>query len=104
MKHIEAEMNTEFERVVNQLGLEKEKKLRLEKHSLYGHCFRIIGRADASKIRNKSEYVELTTQKSGTVFTTRRLKDASNRYADLSKDYDDKQGGLVKEVISIVGK
>ncbi|KAI8051755.1 muts domain V-domain-containing protein [Thamnidium elegans] len=103
MKGVERQMALEFERVAGQLGLEKEKKLRLEKHSLYGHCFRIIGRTEASKIRNKSEYIELNTQKSGTIFTTRRLKDCSTRYEELSRSYEDKQRGLVKEVISIVG-
>ncbi|GAA5811327.1 hypothetical protein MFLAVUS_004760 [Mucor flavus] len=103
MKGVERQMNLEHERVADQLGLEKEKKLRLENHSAYGHCFRIIGRTEASKIRNKSEYIELNTQKAGTIFTTRRLKDAGERYQELSKSYEDRQRGLVKEVISIVG-
>lgn len=103
MKTVENQMDSEYNRVCSTLNLEKDKKLRLEKHSLYGYCFRVIGRTEASKIRNKSEYFELSTQKSGTFFTTSRLKDFSSNYSDLSRTYNEKQKGLEKEVLDIVG-
>lgn len=97
-------MAVEHTKVCDKLNLEMDKKLRLEKHSLYGHCFRVSGRAEASKIRNKSEYVELSTQKSGTFFTNSKLRDLSDSYREYSKNYEVKQKGLVKEIIEIVGK
>lgn len=100
---LKKKMNKELERVSGELSLEIEKKLRLEKHSLYGYCFKVIGRTEASKVRNKSGYFELTTQKAGTYFTSSRLKEASSTFTDISKSYDEAQRGLVKEVIDIVG-
>jgi DNA mismatch repair protein MSH2 len=97
-------MSNEHRRVCDALNLDGEKKLKLEKHSLYGNCLRVIGRTESSKLRNKSEYIELSTQKSGTFFTTRTLKGLSDEYKDISSEYEDMQRGLVKEVIDIVGK
>jgi DNA mismatch repair protein MSH2 len=96
------QMEDEHGRVGAKLNLDLEKKLKLEKHSLYGNCFRVIGRAESSKLRNKSEYIELSTQKSGTFFTTSKLRALSESHKDLSNEYEDKQRGMVKEIISIV--
>lgn len=104
LKSLEKQMDAEHEKAASKLNLDMEKKLKLERHSLYGYCFRVIGRTESSKIRNKSEYYELSTQKAGTYFTTSKLKDLSSAYSDTSSEYDDKQKGLVKEVIDIVGK
>ncbi|KAI7906331.1 muts domain V-domain-containing protein [Cokeromyces recurvatus] len=102
MQSISNQMNNEYVRVCDKLNLEMDKKLRLEKHSLYGHCFRIIGRSESSRLRNKAEYIELATQKAGTFFTTAKLKGLSDRHKDLSFQYDDKQRQFVKEIIDIV--
>jgi DNA mismatch repair protein MSH2 len=104
MNQLESQMTEEYRRVGQRLGLELEKKLKFEKHSLYGHCLRAVGRSESNAIRNKSEYIEYSTQKAGTLFASRTLKDLSARHVDLSKDYDSKQRGLVREVIEIVGK
>jgi DNA mismatch repair protein MSH2 len=89
--------------VADRLNLDAEKKLKLEKHNLYGYCFR-ISRADAGVIRNKSEFIEYATQKAGTYFATTALKELNNTWTDLSNQYEKKQNSLVKEVIGIVGK
>jgi DNA mismatch repair protein MSH2 len=104
LKSLEKQMNEEHERVCDKLNLEIDKKLKLERHSMYGYCFRVIGRTESSKIRNKNEYFEFSTQKSGTYFSTSTLKALSSSYSELSISYDEKQRGLVKEVIDIVGK
>ncbi|KAL7313114.1 MSH2 protein [Mucor circinelloides] len=97
-----AHMESEYRRVGDKLNLDMEKKLKLEKHSLYGNCFRVIGRTESSKLRNKSEFIELSTQKAGTYFTTSKLRSLSEQHRDLSAQYEDKQRGMVKEIISIV--
>jgi len=58
---------------------------------------------DSAKIRNKKEYIELSTQKGGIFFTTPALKSLSDSYTELSNGYEKKQSELVKEVIAIVG-
>ncbi|OZJ02634.1 hypothetical protein BZG36_04160 [Bifiguratus adelaidae] len=95
-------MSQEHVRVGQKLDLDIEKKLKMEKHQVYGYCFR-IGRGEASLLRNKSEFIEYATQKAGTYFTTSKMKDLSSSWHDLSAQYDRKQNDLVKEVIAIVG-
>ncbi|KAI8991054.1 muts domain V-domain-containing protein, partial [Mycotypha africana] len=103
LRSINGQMENEFVNTAEKLRLEIEKKLRLENHSLYGYCLRMIGRNEASgKIRNKNDYIELSTQKSGTFFTTRALKQLSDSHRKLTEEYEQTQRGLVKEVIDIV--
>ncbi|RCH82968.1 MutS-like protein, partial [Rhizopus stolonifer] len=102
LQAIDREMNHEHQKVCDKLNLEIDKKLKLEKHSLYGYCFRVVGRTEASKLRNKSEYIELSTQKSGTYFRNNKLKELNESYSTFSKEYEEKQRDLVKEVIDIV--
>ncbi|KAG1051074.1 hypothetical protein G6F43_006697 [Rhizopus delemar] len=99
---LDREMVEEYRRVGENLCLELDKKLKFERHSLYGHCFRVVGRSEYTRIRNKSEYIQYTTQKSGTLFATRTLKELSSKHADISKKYDVKQRGLAREVVEIV--
>lgn len=89
--------------VGHELGLDIEKKLKLEKHSTYGYCLR-VSRTDASKLRNKSRYMELSTQKSGTFFTTNALQNLNTQWSDASSEYDRCQARLVKDVIEKVGE
>jgi DNA mismatch repair protein MSH2 len=52
--------------------------------------------------KNKKEgYYELSTQKSGTIFTTSILRSLSDDYSRLQEEYKDKQRFLVKEVVEI---
>ncbi|KAF7722861.1 MutS-like protein [Apophysomyces ossiformis] len=94
-------MDKEHNKAGEKLGLDTEKKLKLEKHSNFGYCFR-VGRADASVIRNKPEYIEYSTQKVGTYFSTSKLRDLSGTWSELCTAYEKRQADLVKEVIGIV--
>ncbi|KAJ1824509.1 MSH2 protein [Coemansia sp. RSA 2671] len=87
--------------VAEALDLEANKKLKLERHSTYGHCLR-VSRIDAARLRGKStKYVELSTQKTGVYFTTPTLRDSSRAYRDLSDSYTKAQTALVREVIKV---
>ncbi|RUP43387.1 muts domain V-domain-containing protein [Jimgerdemannia flammicorona] len=115
IKDVRNQMDREHARVGDKLNLETEKKLKMEKHTVYGYCFRVmrqrayeVTRArrrmqDAAAIRNKSEYHEYTTQKAGTYFATSKMRDLNQTWNELSAQYDRKQNDLVKEVITIVG-
>ncbi|OMJ22701.1 DNA mismatch repair protein msh2 [Smittium culicis] len=104
-------MNESMERMINEQNLvarnikmEAEKKLKLEKSTIYGYCFR-LSRTDATVIRNKQNlYPELSTQKNGVYFTTPKLRSESTAYQDYSKKYDKTQASLVKEILKIAGK
>jgi DNA mismatch repair ATPase MutS len=58
---------------------------------------------EAGATRNKKGYIDLTTQKSGSIFTTRILRDLSDQYLDLQKKYETLQNSLVKKVVEIAG-
>ncbi|KAJ1952692.1 MSH2 protein, partial [Linderina pennispora] len=87
-------------RVASALGLDMNKKLKLEKHSTFGHCLK-VSRTDGAKLRKGTKYIELSTLKTGVYFTTPTLRDASRMYRDLSSDYDKAQSALVREVIKV---
>ncbi|KAI8374267.1 muts domain V-domain-containing protein [Radiomyces spectabilis] len=87
--------------VAEMLGLDPEKKLKLEKHSLYGYCLR-IGRADASVIRQDPQFIEYSTQKAGTYFSTGKMKHLNTQLTQFGTSYERRQNDLVKEVINIV--
>ncbi|EIW69972.1 hypothetical protein TREMEDRAFT_30126 [Tremella mesenterica DSM 1558] len=97
---VRSALDEEHAKVGEELGLDIGKKLHLERHQVYNYSFRIT-KAEAGLIRNKKQYRDLATQKSGTIFTTATLKGLSEDYDRLMDKYNDKQRTLVKEVVSI---
>ncbi len=109
-------MEPEFRRVCLALKLEAGKKCKLERNSIYGHFFR-ISRLDAAKLsalrsgkavdgddeevgnEGGAGCTELSTLKSGVLFTTPKLSDLARRYDALSEDYRDKQAVLVVSLL-----
>lgn len=83
------------------LNIDREKKLKLEKHQIHGWCFRVT-RNDSFVLRNTGDaYIELQTVKAGVFFTTQELKHLSNKYQEYSDTYNLKQRDLIKEILSI---
>lgn len=87
--------------VSEDLSMDIEKKLKLEKHPQHGWCFRVT-RNDSSVLRNTgNRYIELQTVKAGVFFTTKQLRSLSSTFQDLSSEYNSKQKDLIKEILSI---
>jgi len=97
---VRLEMQEEHERVGEDLNQDTEKKLRLERHQVYGWCLRLTTK-EAGSIRNKKGYTDLGTQKAGLYFSTPTLSKLANSFEDLQKRYNSMQSGLVKEVVDI---
>ncbi|KAJ8331868.1 MSH2 protein [Batrachochytrium dendrobatidis] len=95
-------IQSEAEQVAIDLGIEFEKRLKFEKNSQYGYHLR-LSRIDANRIRGNRDYIELSTQKAGVLFTTVNLRTLSNNFAELTKAYELLQQNLSKDVISITG-
>ncbi|KAJ1733405.1 MSH2 protein, partial [Coemansia biformis] len=96
-----ARISDEQMRVSHDLDLEANKKLKLENHSTFGHCLR-VSRTDGARLRGQgTRYFELSTLKTGVLFTTPTLRDASRSYRSLSEAYGKAQQALVKEVIKV---
>ncbi|KAF8327747.1 putative DNA mismatch repair protein MSH2 [Cantharellus anzutake] len=93
-------LDKEHRRVGKDLDLDLDKKLHLENNPTWGYCFR-LSKGDAKAIHNNRNYIELTTQKSGTFFTTKTMKEVASSFRDYSEEYQKEQSSLVKEVVSI---
>lgn len=94
-------MSDEHLRAGDDLGMDPEKKLKLENHNIHGWSFRLT-RTEAKCLRTSTGYTELSTQKNGVYFTSRGLTSLSSEFKDLQKEYNSTQSELVKEVITIV--
>ncbi|KAK6455339.1 muts domain V-domain-containing protein [Scheffersomyces xylosifermentans] len=96
-----AEIKKLHEDVGDDLNMELDKKLKLEKHVQHGWCFRVT-RIDSTVLRNTgNKYTQLQTVKAGVFFTTKKLASLSQQYADASQEYNSKQRELIKEILSI---
>lgn len=100
LEDLREDINQEHLNTGEDLGMDPEKKLKLENHHIYGWCMRVT-RIDGGCLRNKSGYTELSTQKAGIYFTTRKLKVIGQEFADLTAEYNKTQSNLVKEVVGI---
>ncbi|KAF9583835.1 MutS-like protein, partial [Lunasporangiospora selenospora] len=100
MMTVKQTMEREHRRVADELNMDVEKKLKMEEHQVYGWSFR-LSRNDSSCLRNKSSYIELTTQKNGVLFTTTKMRAASQAFSETSQEYEKTQSSLAKEVIAI---
>lgn len=82
------------------LGLEADKKLKLEQHQNHGWCMRVT-RNDLGVLRNNLAYQQFQTVKAGTFFSTKRLRELASRYLLLSDEYNAKQRDLIREILAI---
>ncbi|QBM87010.1 DNA mismatch repair protein MSH2 [Metschnikowia aff. pulcherrima] len=89
------------EEVADDLNIDMEKRLKLERHQQHGWCFRVT-RIDSNVLRSTGDrYIELQTVKAGVFFTTKKLRTLSQNYTDYSSEYNTKQKELIKEILSI---
>ncbi|KAK8850438.1 hypothetical protein IAR55_004356 [Kwoniella newhampshirensis] len=97
---IRDQLDAEHMAVADDLKLDPEKKLHLENHQVYRYSFRIT-KAEAGLIRKNKEYIDLATQKSGTIFTTRKLRALSEEYFKVQEEYEKLQRVMVRQVVDI---
>ncbi|KAL2268315.1 hypothetical protein VTJ83DRAFT_3161 [Remersonia thermophila] len=97
---LRSDMDKEFASAASDLGQERDKKIFLENHKVHGWCMRLT-RTEAGCIRNKSRYLECSTQKNGVYFTTKTLQAYRREFDQLSQTYNRTQSGLVSEVVGV---
>lgn len=89
------------EEVGDDLGMELDKKLKLEKHQIHGWCLRVT-RNDSAVLRNTgNKYIQLQTVKAGVYFTTKEMMTLTKQYGDSYSEYNSKGSELIKEILSI---
>lgn len=90
-----------YRRVAVDLGLERGKKIKLERNDTYGHFLR-ISRLDGNLIKGDGVvYQELAALKNGIYFVTGPMREASLRYTELTREYASKQVALVQKMVSV---
>jgi DNA mismatch repair protein MSH2 len=97
---VKYDMEKEHQAVGRDLDQDIDKKLFLENHKVHGWCMRLT-RNEAGCIRNKSKYLECSTQKNGVFFTTNALQSMRREFDQLSENYNRTQSSLVNEVVSV---
>lgn len=100
LDRLRADMDREFAEAARDLHQERDKKIFLENHKVYGWCMRLT-RTEAGCIRNNGQYQECSTQKNGVYFTTRTLQALRREFDQLSHNYDRTQSSLVSEVVGV---
>ncbi|KAI9022519.1 muts domain V-domain-containing protein [Hyaloraphidium curvatum] len=101
MDEAQAEMDPELNRVSRDLDTGKSKGgVKLENRQPYGYHFR-LAKSESAAIRNDKRYIELTTQKAGVLFTTKKLQELEKRYREASEEYEAKQTTLAADVIDV---
>ena len=100
LESLRNKMDVEHRRASKDLDQEIDKKLFLENHRVHGWCFRLT-RTEASSIRNKTNYLEISTQKNGVYFTTNTLQSYRREHDQLSSSYNRTQSSLVSEVVAV---
>ena len=100
LDNLQYSMEKEHKRVGEDLNQDTEKKLFLENHRVHEWCFRLT-RTEASAIRGKKGYQEISTQKNGVYFTTTKMTELRQERHQLSETYKRTQSGLVTEVVNV---
>jgi DNA mismatch repair protein MSH2 len=108
---IEQKMHELHEDAAIDLGMEIDKKLKLEQNINHGWCFRLTrndsnvlrGKSSSSKSKKSSDsqYQELQTVKAGVFFTTVELSSLSNEFQKVMEKYSKQQSAIVSEIRSI---
>lgn len=100
LNRLTSDIEAEYRSASKDLGQEMDKKIFLENHKVHGWCMRLT-RAEAGCIRNKKQYQECSTQKSGVYFTTQKMQSLRREHDQLSENYNRTQSSLVNEVVSV---
>nr|XP_056708515.1 DNA mismatch repair protein Msh2 [Euleptes europaea] len=100
MNELEEKMQEALKTAARELCLEPGKSIKLECNAQFGHHFRITYREE-KVLRNNLKYKVLDTQKNGVKFSNGALKERKDEYSKCREEYEEAQGVVVKEIISI---
>lgn len=59
---------------------------------------------DANCLRKFPKFFELSTQKSGVLFTSAKLRSLSEEFSVIDEEFERKQSQLVMEIVSVAGE
>jgi len=99
---LEEDIRNAFAAASDDLGMERDKQLKLEHNNMHGWFMRLT-KKDETSVRKKLSvsYQILEAKKDGTKFTNKRLRALSEQRVALDRNYDAKQRHLVERVVDV---
>ncbi|KAL4566420.1 hypothetical protein LXL04_030535 [Taraxacum kok-saghyz] len=97
---IEQQIHNLHIKTAEDLDLQVDKALKMDKGTQYGHVFRIT-KKEEPKIRKKltTQFIVLETRKDGVKFTNTKLKKLGDQYQKVLEEYKSCQKELVAKVV-----
>ena len=99
---LDEEIQSAFADAARQLGLERDKVLKLDHSSQLGWFLRLTKKEEAS-VRDvlSAKFIQLEARKDGVKFTSKALKRASDARSQLGRQYASQQRTLVARVVDV---
>ena len=99
---LEKEIRDAFADASDDLGMERDKQLKLEHNNMHGWFMRLT-KKDETSVRKKLSvsYQILEAKKDGTKFTNKKIRGLSEQRVSLDRSYDAKQRHLVDRVVDV---
>ena len=100
----EAEITAVWLDACEDLSMEKDKQLKLEKNNQHGYFFRLTKKdetAARSKLAKSAQFQILESKKDGSKFTNKKLRALSSKRTDIDRSYEAKQKHLVQRVLDV---
>ena len=99
---LEEDIRSAFADASKDLGMERDKQLKLEHNNMHGWFMRLT-KKDETSVRKKLSvsYQILEAKKDGTKFTNKKLRALSEQRVALDRSYEAKQRHLVESVVDV---
>jgi DNA mismatch repair protein MSH2 len=103
-KSTEEEINVVWQEAADDLSMERDKQLKLEKNNQHGYFFRLTKKdetAARSKLSKSAQFQILEAKKDGSKFTNKKLRALSQKRLEIDRTYEAKQKHLVQRVLDV---
>ena len=103
-KSTEEEINVVWQEAADDLTMERDKQLKLEKNNQHGYFFRLTKKdetAARSKLSKSAQFQILEAKKDGSKFTNKKLRALSQKRLEIDRTYEAKQKHLVQRVLDV---
>ena len=100
----EEEINVVWQEAAEDLTMERDKQLKLEKNNQHGYFFRLTKKdetAARSKLSKSAQFQILEAKKDGSKFTNKKLRALSQKRLEIDRTYEAKQKHLVQRVLDV---
>lgn len=102
-QEVEEKMQRLVGKVVDDLGFDNAKKIKLECNDQHGYFFRVT-LTEEQALRQNKQYRIIDAIKGGVRFTNDKLERLNETYTNIKQSYQIQQKSLVEEIFNVAGK